>query len=585
MGTEGELEHHFDDLWSYNPSTAVWTKRASSRVERFSHVAHFVDAPNRRTFQGADREGCGSSAASTSTATLTKPLMLVLGGIMHEPINDLRPMVYDPAKNVWTTPATFMRSSKKQAASFNYDALGSSADVRSPEPNLAHETDEKDTYRHYLRDIPQRSFFSAVVFDGTIVSFGGLDTREKCTDSVLCCRLVSIAELNMTADDLSSGTDLAVVAWDPMPTGSGPGPRFGHSVCECNGKMLLYGGTTTTQEVDDCFYWLNLHTFVWSSIEVLESPPSRYLHLLLQASSDAFIVFGGRHVDELCEESEPEMYIFSMSKREWRCFGSHEGPFQKALCSSALVVCKPHDHPDGLHVLLFGGELSDDCTNAVTEMRIARGDLASVFDSSVTTDTGDATERHDSDDDSDMSSPNSSLRPPSSSNTTALPPRSSQIIAPSQPTPDITSSVESAPGVGRPVGRSVSTGSLHTSSSTAGRAAADDVQGSIGPSSASHGAAVGVGMPNGEMTQSNVHSAMLTMMQQLHHLIGFRFHEVESRLDETNRRIDRFRDAVLGAGGNEGGIPGEQRVVNAMLLDEIRALRFQVASLQSAPPR
>jgi hypothetical protein len=585
MGPEGDQEFHFDDLWCWNLSSCKWTQAAPSGVPRFSHVAQFVRAPGQ------------------GLAAPPKQLMLVLGGMMNEKVKDLRPMAYDPAKNLWLTPVSVLRSSTKQASSFNYDALDSSGDSARSSPRAP----PQEQFRHYRRPLPRRSFFSSVVYNDLVVCYGGLDPargsgtdEDGCWDTVLCLNLVTADSLKIAVsdDDDDGGGErcgnLVAVAWDPAPTGKGPGPRFGHSACECNGKMYLYGGTTQKRDVDDGFYSLDLSTFVWSWIDVLDSPPCRFLHSMLQASADAFIVFGGRHVEEdtSVDCDDPEMYIFSVTRKQWRCFVSHEGPFPKTLCSSTIVVCKPHDDDEGLSALVIAGELQDDCTNAVVEMKISRSELETAFETPATTGDGTEPSAVESDVYEEESSVASSLQdrapPAGSSDTTAVPlqTRGANIDAPLSHPIGTTDIVSSADSTGRRLDhRSVSANSLPTESSATGSHAPAEAPGSVGPSSGvSHGAPVQGLLLDMTAQTSSVHSALLSMMQQLHHLVGFRLQEVEQRLDETNRRVDRLRDAVLGI-GSVSGISSEQRVVNAMLLDEIRGLRFQIAAALAIPPK
>ena len=618
MGEEGDQEHKFDDVWQWDAMAGKWAQLCPSGVQRFSHVAQCIPTP-----------------AVAGASVSPKQVMIVLGGKLFDPeteapIAELRPMLYDPGADRWMTPVPMLRV--RGPPSFDCGALEDSSDtartVPSPEPHQ---------YRHYRRPLPERSFFSSIVHKDVVVSYGGLGAEEgECWDNVLCLKL-ELAEnfhVNLSDDDDDDDDDacmrkLVAVVWDPLPTGDGPGKRFGHSVCVCNDKMFLYGGTTPDQDEDDGFYSLDLHTFVWSSIDVLMSPPCRYLHAMLQASCDSFIIVGGRYVDEEAGIGDPEMYIFSVSKEEWRCFVSHEGPFPKALCSSTLVVCKPHDHHEGISALLIGGELQDDCTNAVVEMHIAKSELEVAFDTPEGTDLlgdsealdGNSTEQQDDDDNDDddddeegeddgqgaYASRHTCLSMVSSgTKTSSVEDRRARSQAAGIPVVASThisvqaldSIISSTDSTGRlhPVDhRSISSNSsLHTpaisphpyaaASMDVGDAGAGPA-GSVGPSSgASRGGLTSQGQLHTDMTAqtSSVHSALMTMMPQLHHLIGFRFQEVESRLEDTNRRSDRLRDAVLGAGGPETAVPNEQRVVNAMLLEEIRGLRFQMAAISGS---
>lgn len=113
----------------------------------------------------------------------------------------------------------------------------------------------------------------------------------------------------MTSDelyllDLKNGEEKA--QWIAINViGTTPGRRYGHSLVFCKPFILVFGGNTGTDTVNDVWS-LNLEKspFSWSKLDTTigDSPPPRVYHSTSMCSSGSangmMIVFGGRTTDQ-----------------------------------------------------------------------------------------------------------------------------------------------------------------------------------------------------------------------------------------------------------------------------------------------
>lgn len=100
--------------------------------------------------------------------------------------------------------------------------------------------------------------------------------------------------------------------------------------------------------------------------------------------------------------------------------------------------------------------------------------------------------------------------------------------------------------------------------------------GALGNGSGSGGSAGLGGSPFGAASSTAVHSALLTMVQQVHRDSCARFGDLHSAVADVSVRVDRLRDNVA---ASVLSVPAEQRVYNEMMLAELRLLREQNAQL------
>lgn len=75
--------------------------------------------------------------------------------------------------------------------------------------------------------------------------------------------------------------------------------------------------------------------------------------------------------------------------------------------------------------------------------------------------------------------------------------------------------------------------------------------------------------------QSTLSEQVIQRIEQLRLAMSFRFNEIESRLEETNRRVDRLRDAVE-RGGFTASAQSSSSFSMGLLIAEVRALRLEL---------
>lgn len=370
---------------------------------------------------------------------------------------------------------------------------------------------------------PPRYLHSTVLYRQSLLVFGGLESVGTCHRNVW--------QLNI-ADLPRSGL---VTCKEVQCTGTVPAARFGHSANVIGNVMYVFGGAAPSDGDTDIFatvFQLSLENFVWQAV-VIDPPPvalqSRFLHSSFADVSNQLIFYCGGTLFDASPATDA--LVLSLPSKRWVRVTSHSGPFPCGLTGMSCVVSQLGQRAGDFVAFFFGGEDEEaNSCNDVVALRVLSEDRAALAGPSATS-TGN------------------------SSNGVGETP-----VRPTPPPQAAASKFN--------VGVSSLTSSTHSASQT------------VGPASSGHQWRSGHPDDSAVASSTAIHSALLAMVQQLHRDMNMRFTELERRLEETNGRVDRLRDAI----SNGNSASAEQQVYNEMLLAEMRLTREDLQVLRAQRP-
>eukprot|EP01064_Diplonema_japonicum_P009073 TRINITY_DN1653_c0_g2_i5.p1 TRINITY_DN1653_c0_g2~~TRINITY_DN1653_c0_g2_i5.p1 ORF type:complete len:850 (+),score=138.47 TRINITY_DN1653_c0_g2_i5:281-2830(+) len=218
---------------------------------------------------------------------------------------------------------------------------------------------------------------SAVVYDGKIIIYGGRDKDKKMLTDVWYMEAEGKGELNKmmargvvpsprcfhTAhefDDVmyivhgltqEGGADevilpalnLATGEWAASTTtGDLPASRCNHASAIYNNSIYMSGGFVTPAREDttqeSSMYVLNLHSLIWSRVDIAPSPGPLWGHSMVACSKN-LLVYGGITIGEDTESDQ--IWVFSFKHQEWRSFSMSSS--QPVAMARAVYDFEPYE--------------------------------------------------------------------------------------------------------------------------------------------------------------------------------------------------------------------------------------------------
>ncbi|KAL0236952.1 hypothetical protein PCE1_000349 [Barthelona sp. PCE] len=147
---------------------------------------------------------------------------------------------------------------------------------------------------------------SMVEFDGRLVTFGGATSRTM-TNAVY-------------------SYSPSFTSWSKLNTSNTPTPRAFHTACIHKDKMYVFGGLNNAGEKLHEFYVFDLHTNVWSMIDIKSGlKPSRRSHATLACVGDSLFLYGGRGLTG----DYDDFWKFDINERVWSRIAMDNGPMAR----------------------------------------------------------------------------------------------------------------------------------------------------------------------------------------------------------------------------------------------------------------
>lgn len=146
--------------------------------------------------------------------------------------------------------------------------------------------------------------------------------------------------------ELGDGARLSIVngnptTWRPVGRGGAPRPRQGHTAVWTGTRMLIWGGISLQEFLDDGGSY-DPATDTWSRITRREAPIARADHSALWTGSE-MIVLGGAGQDG----ETATAHAYDPASDTWRALPSKGGPVARQGAATAWT---------GTEILIFGGE-------------------------------------------------------------------------------------------------------------------------------------------------------------------------------------------------------------------------------------